>query len=116
MELRQVQYFLGVVQAGTFGGAADDLHVAKAALSRQIKLLEDELGAELLLRGGGRREVELSEAGEAFLAEAVTIVEAMDQGRERVRGPSGEARGRVTVVVTQGWDAWPGWAEIVAEF
>jgi LysR family transcriptional regulator, transcription activator of glutamate synthase operon len=116
MELRQVQYFLGVAQAGTFGRAADDLHVAKSALSKQIKLLEDELGAELLHRGGGRREVELTEAGEAFLTEAVTIVEAMDQGRERVRGLSGTTRGRVNVVIAQGWDAWPGWAEMIAEF
>lgn len=116
MELRQVQYFLGVVRAGTFSRAAEELHVAKSALSKQVKLLEDELGADLLLRGGGRREVELTPAGEAFIEDAVTIVEAMGHGRERVRDLAGPAKGRVSVVVAQGWDAWPGWAEIVAEF
>ena len=111
-----MRYFLGVARAGTFGRAADELHVAKSALSKQIKLLEDELGADLLLRGGGRREVELTPAGEAFLEEAVTIVEAMDQGRERVRGLGTTPRGEVAIVVAQGWDAWPGWSEMVTAF
>lgn len=112
MELRQVQYFLGVARAGTFSRAADELHVAKSALSKQIKLLEDELGADLLLRGPGRREVELTPAGEAFLADAVTIVAAMGHGRERVRDLSGITRGRASVTVALGWDAWPGWREM----
>jgi DNA-binding transcriptional LysR family regulator len=116
MELRQVEYFLGVARAGTFGRAADELHVAKSALSKQIKLLEDELGADLLLRGPGRREVELTAAGEAFLEEAVTIVDAMGHGRDRVRALSGPVRGQVRIVVAQGWDAWPGWSEMVVEF
>lgn len=116
MELRQVQYFLGVARAGTFSRAADELHVAKSALSKQIKLLEDELGAELLLRGPGRREVELTAAGEAFLADAVTIVAAMGHGRERVRDLGGITRGRASVVIAYGWDAWPGWQAMVTEF
>jgi DNA-binding transcriptional LysR family regulator len=116
VELRQVQYFLGVARAGTFSRAAEDLHVAKSALSKQIKLLEVELGAELLLRGPGRREVELTAAGEAFLADAVTIVAAMGHGRERVRDLSGIARGRASVIIAPGWDAWPGWQEMVTEF
>jgi DNA-binding transcriptional LysR family regulator len=112
MELRQVEYFLGVARAGTFGRAADQLHVAKSALSKQIKLLEDELGADLLLRGPGRREVELTEAGEAFLEEAVTIVEAMGHGRDRVRALGGHVR----LVIAQGWDAWPGWQDMLVAF
>src|SRR3954466_14457255 len=116
VELRQVEYFLGVARAGTFGRAADELHVAKSALSKQIKLLEDELGADLLLRGPGRREVELTPAGEAFLEEAVTIVEAMGHGRDRVRALSGPVRGQVRGVGAQGWDAWPGWSDMVVAF
>ena len=112
MELRQVEYFLGVARAGTFGRAADELHVAKSALSKQIKLLEDELGADLLLRGNGRRQVELTQAGEAFLEEAVTIVEAMGNGRDRVRALSGNVR----LVIAQGWDAWPGWQDMLVAF
>jgi DNA-binding transcriptional LysR family regulator len=116
VELRQVQYFLGVARAGTFGRAADEMHVAKSALSRQIKLLEDELGAELLLRGPGRREVELTPAGKAFLDDAVTIVSAMGHGREVVRELSGVTRGRVSVMVANGWDAWPAWPDMIGEF
>jgi|tagenome__1003787_1003787.scaffolds.fasta_scaffold20964890_2 LysR family transcriptional activator of glutamate synthase operon len=116
MELRQVEYFLGVARAGTFGRASDELHVAKSALSKQLKLLEDELGADLMLRGPGRREVELTPAGEAFLEEAVTIAEAVCHGRDRVRALSGPVRGQVRMVVAQGWDAWPGWSEMVVGF
>src|SRR3954453_19228254 len=116
MELRQVEYFLGIARAGTFGRAADELHVAKSALSKQIKLLEDELGADLLLRGPGRREVELTPAGEAFLEGAGTIVDAMGHGGAPVRALSGPVRGQVRVVVAQGWDAWPGWSDMVVEF
>jgi DNA-binding transcriptional LysR family regulator len=116
VELRQVQYFLGVARAGTFGRAADELHIAKSALSKQIKLLEDELGAELLLRGPGRREVELTPAGEAFLEDAVTIVAAMGHGREVVRELSGITQGQVKVMIAKGWDAWPAWPEMISEF
>ena len=114
MEIRQVEYFLGVVRAGSFGKAADDLHVAKSALSRQVKLLETELGAELLVRTPGQ-ELRLTAAGEAFKTEAVEIVSAVDQARASVTALAGPG-GRVDTVVGQGWETYPIWMYLVTEF
>lgn len=50
MNLRQLGYFIGVVDAGNMTRAADSLHVAQTALGAQIKALEDELGVPLLVR------------------------------------------------------------------
>jgi LysR family transcriptional regulator, transcription activator of glutamate synthase operon len=115
VEIRQVEYFLGVVRAGSFGKAADDLHVAKSALSRQVKLLETELGAELLVRTPGQ-ELRLTPAGEAFKSEAVEIVAAVDQARTSVAALAGPESGRVDTVVGQGWETYPIWMYLMTEF
>jgi LysR family transcriptional regulator, carnitine catabolism transcriptional activator len=68
MELRQVEYVVGVVEHGGFTRAAEALHVTQPALSEGIARLEHELGVELFHRVG-RRAV-ISAAGEAFLEPA----------------------------------------------
>jgi DNA-binding transcriptional LysR family regulator len=116
MEFRQIQYFLAIVKKGGFGGAADDLLITRSALSKQISLLERELGAELFVRGGGRRGVVLTKAGDALLPSAEVIVAAMNEGRRQVQAVSGSTTGRVNVVIGSGFESWPGWASIVSEF
>jgi DNA-binding transcriptional LysR family regulator len=116
VELRQIRSFVAVAGAGSFGRAADELHVAKSALSKHVKLLEAELGAQLFVRGGGRRTVVLTEAGDAFLPEAVTIVKAAEEGKAQVRALSSGRGGRATLLCTPGWEAWPGWEHVLAEF
>jgi LysR family transcriptional activator of glutamate synthase operon len=116
VELRQVRAFVEVARTGSFARAADVLHVGKSALSKQIRLLETELGAPLFVRGGGRREAQLTDAGEAFLPEAVTIVKAVDQGFEHVRRVSGSGGGHVNFVIAQGWETWPEWQMMIAGF
>jgi LysR family transcriptional regulator, transcription activator of glutamate synthase operon len=115
VEIRQIEYFLGVVRAGSFGKAADELHVAKSALSRQVKLLETELGAELLVRAPGQP-LALTPAGEAFKAEAVEIVSAVEGARASVAALAGSDNGRVDTVVGQGWETYPIWMYLVTEF
>jgi DNA-binding transcriptional LysR family regulator len=63
-DLRRLQYFLAVARERNFTRAAEQLHIAQPALSRQVRLLEDELGVELLHRT--THAFELTEAG-AFL-------------------------------------------------
>ncbi len=51
MELKQLEYFRAIVDAGTISGAARDLHMTQPPLSYQIKMLEEELQVPLFLRG-----------------------------------------------------------------
>lgn len=60
MELRLLQYYLVVVQEGNISRAADALHVTQPTLSRQMGQLEEELGAQLFVRG---HHLELTDAG-----------------------------------------------------
>src|SRR5256886_15626425 len=64
MEIRQVEYVVGVVEHGGFTRAADALHVTQPALSEGIRRREAELGLELFHRVG--RRALLSSAGPAF--------------------------------------------------
>jgi hypothetical protein len=61
MELRQLEYFIAIAEAGSFSRAAVRLRVGQPVLSRQIKALEAELGTDLYYRNG--RGIVLTEAG-----------------------------------------------------
>src|SRR2546428_6115736 len=69
MELRHLRYFVAVADAGNLTVAAQRmLHTSQPSLSRQIRDLEDEVGAELLTRRA--RGIDLTPAGRAFLYHA----------------------------------------------
>jgi len=68
MELRQVEYFLKVVETGNFLHAAEDLYISQSSLSKQIMALEKELDCSLFDRS--KRKVVLTPAGETFLGYA----------------------------------------------
>jgi LysR family transcriptional regulator, nitrogen assimilation regulatory protein len=94
MDLRQLHYFATVAERGGFGAAAGALNVAQSALSRHVKLLEQELGGALLVRGP--RGVTVTEAGKVLLDRGRWLlgmledikVEVMTENRE----PSGTVR------------------------
>jgi DNA-binding transcriptional LysR family regulator len=65
MDFRQLEMFGAVAEEGTFTRAAERLHVSQSAISRQVKLLEEELGGALLHRGPKR--VALTQPGELLL-------------------------------------------------
>jgi LysR family hca operon transcriptional activator len=90
MELRHLRYFIAVAEAGGLTVAAERiLHTSQPSLSRQIRDLEDEIGAQLLTRRA--RGIELTPAGRAFLEHARTVlsqVEAATEAARRVAHPA----------------------------
>ena len=90
MELRHLRYFVAVAEAGSLTAAAEEkLHTAQPSLSRQIRDLENEVGAELLTRNA--RGVELTAAGKAFLDHArlaLTQAEAAKEAARRAAQPA----------------------------
>ncbi len=90
MELRHLRYFVAVAEAGSLTVAAErKLHTSQPSLSRQIRDLEDEVGAQLLTRRA--RGIELTPAGRAFLDQARAVlsqVEAAGEAARRVAHPA----------------------------
>ena len=81
MELRHLRYFVGVAEQEHFGRAAERLHVAQPALSRQIQDLERELGFRLFDRLP--RGVRLSAAGKLFLGDVQRILQDIGEATRR---------------------------------
>jgi LysR family transcriptional regulator, hca operon transcriptional activator len=90
MELRHLRYFVAVAEAGSLTvAAARRLHTSQPSLSRQIRDLEDEVGAQLLTRRA--RGIELTPAGRVFLDHARSVlsqVEAAGQAARRIAHPA----------------------------
>ena len=61
MDIKQLLYFVTVVDEGNISSAAKKLHISQPPLSTQIRLLEEELGSILFERGA--RKIQLTEAG-----------------------------------------------------
>ncbi len=95
MELRQLQYFVSVVDAGSFSGGAAALNLAQPSLSRQVALLESELGQRLLVRTG--RGVTPTDAGQALLAHARAMLDIAQRARDELRDMDESPGGRVVV-------------------
>lgn len=83
MELRQLREFLVLAEERNFRRAAERLHMAQPPLTRQIRALEDELGAPLFVRTP--KGVELTEAGLALLDEVPNLLKLADRAKERTQ-------------------------------
>ena len=84
MELRHLRYFVSVADAGSLTLAAEQgLHISQPSLSRQIRDLEDEVGAQLLTRRS--RGIELTPAGRAFLEHARVVLSQVEAAAEAAR-------------------------------
>jgi LysR family hca operon transcriptional activator len=84
MELRHLRYFVAVAEEGSLTVAAERrLHTAQPSLSRQIRDLEYEVGAQLMIRSA--HGIELTAAGRAFLDHARLALAQVDAAREAAR-------------------------------
>lgn len=86
MELRHLHYFVVLGETLHFGRAAELLHISQPPLSRQIALLEAEMGVVLFDRT--RRSVRLSAAGQRFLLDAKEILASVDRAKRNALAAS----------------------------
>ncbi|MGB1011077.1 MAG: LysR family transcriptional regulator [Thiolinea sp.] len=95
MDLKQLKTFICVAESGSLSRASDRLHIVQPALSRQIKLLEHEIGIELFTRHV--RGMELTDAGKEFLERVGGLVRQLEVSIHDVQSMRGEIKGDVAV-------------------
>ncbi len=95
LDLRPLRYFVGVAEEKSLTKAAERLHIAPPALSRQMQKLEAALATELFTRSA--RGVELTEAGEILLRRAYLIFNQVHQAVHDVTSHADRPQGVVTV-------------------
>ncbi|ARX81951.1 LysR family transcriptional regulator [Streptomyces alboflavus] len=100
MELRQLQYFAAVADAGGFSRAAERLGIVQSAVSQQVRRLERELGVALFDRS--TRHVRLSAAGERLLPEARAVLTAAHRTRQVAADIASGAEGLLRLGTVQG--------------
>ncbi len=95
MKLQQLRYLIQVAESGSFTKAATKLNMAQTALSRQIKLLEEDLGVTLFRRDG--RGVEPTAAGSELVRRATALFTDLYEMRQAVVGYRHTVEGDVTI-------------------
>jgi DNA-binding transcriptional LysR family regulator len=107
VELRHLRYFIAVAECGGFIRAADYLHVAQPALSRQIRDLEAELKVVLFERSG--RGVRLTFAGQGFLQDARHLLASLEQAESRARRAQSGELGELSIGMIEAFT----WHEVI---
>lgn len=95
MELRQLHSFVTIAETGSLSSAARRLRIAQPALSRQVRLLEEELGTGIFVRHA--RGMALTEAGELLLERARGALREVDQAKADLSALSGQVTGKVAI-------------------
>ncbi len=98
MEFRQLGYFIAIAETGSISAASRRVHVAQPALTRQIRLLEEDLGTRLLERHA--RGVRLTVAGQALHEEAVALLDRRTQIKARLAALGSGMTGKLSLGVT----------------
>lgn len=99
MELRQLRYFVAIVDHGSLSRAARVLHIAQPALTQQIKQLEDELDAQLLHRSA--QGVMATDAGKTFYEHAQAILKQVGDAKSAVGQSTHNPTGTVALGIPQ---------------
>jgi len=95
MDLRQLRYFVGIVQAGSLSRAADQLHIAQSAISHHLASLESELDRQLVMRGP--KGVQLTEAGSVLYRHAEAILRHVEFAKQDAKSTLNVPSGHVSV-------------------
>lgn len=102
IDLRQLRYFLAVSEELNFSRAAIRLHISQPPLSRQIKKLEEQLGADLFVRT--KQSVVLTKAGQAFVPEVRKTLEQAQKAISVAQAARTEVNRRFLVGYTTVFD------------
>lgn len=94
-KLSVMNAYCRIVERGSFARAAEDLGVSPALLSREVKLLEESLGATLLTRT--TRSMSLTDPGRLYYEEARDILGAVGGVEDRIRARTGAVRGELKI-------------------
>ncbi len=94
-KLEYIETFVEVVQVGSFAKAAIKLNLTAAAVGKQIQVLEERMGHQLLHRLS--KGVELTDAGVTFYDHALKIVNGVNEAQQVLDDMKGEPRGRLTI-------------------
>lgn len=100
MDLRQLRYFVGVIEAGSFTKAAARLHVAQSALSLHVRRMEEAFGVELLIRE--QSGVRPTEAGTKLLEHAQIILRQLAWAERDLQSHRHAAEGVITIGIPSG--------------
>jgi LysR family transcriptional regulator, nitrogen assimilation regulatory protein len=95
MDLKQIKAFLTVAETGHVTRAAEILHLVQPAVSRQLKLLEEDIGVPLFDRQ--RQGMVLTEAGKSFIGYARRAMLELDRARAEISGAQNGVSGLVTL-------------------
>lgn len=98
MDIRQLQYFVGIAETGRFSEASKVLFVTQSAVSQQIKLLEEELGTQLFVRQA--HNVTLTESGRELLPLAKKVLNGVEECRDRIADLKGLLCGKLNIGLT----------------
>lgn len=98
MDINQLKTLIHVAEVGSLSKAADRLHIAQPALSRQIRLLEQELGVHLFERHG--RGMVITDVGRDVLAHAVHVMSELDSIRAAAANGGSSYKGMVMIGTT----------------
>lgn len=104
MLLRHIRYFIAVAQHRNFTRAAEALHVSQPTLSQQIRQLEDTLGVPLFDRSG--REIQLTDAGAAYLHYARRAMHDLEGGKRAIHDVQELSRGTLRLAMTPTFTAY----------
>ena len=95
MNLNQLQYVLNVAKYRSFSAAAENLYISQSILSQQIMNLENELNVKLFVRT--TRDVQITEAGRAFVLEAAGILRSMEDLKQTMSDYAGLLKGTINI-------------------
>lgn len=97
MDIRQLRYFIAIVEERQITAAARRLHIAQPPLSQQLRILEKELGVKLVERTG--KQLEITEAGNILYKRAIGIVKMLEESQIEVKETGNGLSGQLAIGV-----------------